>query len=379
MRILHLIYSEAISGAEKYLKHLLPGLKAHGVICYLIVVSPEKTAGPFKHYCAVLNELGVKTTLIIAGKSSIIGTAKKVNRYLKVNDIHIVHAHLLISDLIAAVLKTLFNPKVFLLSTKHGYQEKFLQQYEYGKKYRPKDLYYFITKFILYKIDRNVAVSKGIADMYVNLGLAKTAYPYIHHGIKIEAFNKKDYKSECRLADPQLIIVGRIELFKGHHFLIEAMVDVASIFPAVKLLVLGEGSEKDNCISQVQQLGLQNNVAFLGFKDHPYAFISHSDVVILPSLFEPFGLVYIEAFACKTPVVAFNTPAGNEIMQNNETALLVDKGDSRELAQKIIYLLQHPEERNRLAENAYTRYTNYFNTARMIKDTAAWYYRSIEH
>lgn len=373
MRILHVIYSEAISGAEKYLKHLLPGLKKHGIVCELIVVSPKTTAGPFISYCTALNTLGVKTTLIIANKRSVIGTAKKVNNYIKENNINIVHTHLLISDLITAVLKTLFNRQVYLISTKHGYREKLLQQYEPGKKYRPNDFYHFITKFILRKIDRNVAVSKGIADLYVNLGLTKTAYPFIHHGIKIETFDKESYKAECRLTNPQLIIVGRIEIFKGHHFLIDAMPAVAATFPGVKLLVLGEGSEKDNCIKRVKDLGLQNNVDFLGFKDHPYAYISYSDIIILPSLFEPFGLVYIEAFALKTPVVAFNTPAGNEIMENNKTALLVDKADSAALAEKIIYLLNNPAARKQLADNAFEKYKNDFTAEVMIEKTATWY------
>ncbi|MBK9533042.1 MAG: glycosyltransferase family 4 protein [Chitinophagaceae bacterium] len=318
--------------------------------------------------------MGVKTTLIIAGKRSITGTARKVNRYLKENDCNILHAHLLISDLIATVLKYVFNPGVYLLSTKHGYREKFLQQYEPGKRYRPFDYYYFITRFILSRIDRNVAVSKGIADLYVSLGLAKTAYPVIHHGIKIEEFNKEEYKAKCRLAQPQLIIVGRIELFKGHHFLIEALPVVAAAFPGVKLLVLGEGSEKNNCIKKVNDLGLQDQVEFLGFQDHPYAYISHSDVIILPSLFEPFGLVYIEAFALKTPVVAFNTPAGNEIMENNETALMVDKGDSRALADKIIYLLKNKTASDSMAENAFKKYNAFFTREIMIKNTADWYH-----
>ena len=373
MRILHLIYSEAISGAEKYLKHLLPGLTIHGITCELIVVSPKTTAGTFIAYCDALNKLGVKTTRVIANKRSVIGIAKKVNKYIRKNDINIIHSHLLISDLIAAVLKTLFNRHVYLISTKHGYREKFLQQYEPGKQYRPNDFYYFMTKFILRKIDTNVAVSRGIADLYVNLGLAKTAYPCIHHGIKIEAFDKEDYETECRLANPQLIIVGRIELFKGHQFLIDAMPAVVAAFPGVKLLVLGEGSEKNNCMKQVKAQGLQNNVEFLGFKDHPYAYISHSDIIILPSLFEPFGLVYIEAFALKTPVVAFNTPAGNEIMQNNETALLVDKADSAALAEKIIYLLNNPVARKHLAANASEKYKSNFTAEVMVEKTAAWY------
>ena len=373
MKILHLIYTEAISGAEKYLKHLLPGLKAYGIDCELMIVSPESTAGSFVNYCNELNKLGVKTTLLIANKWSVISTAKKVNAYLKAGNISIVHAHLLISDIIAAVLKTLFNPRVYLISSKHGYQEKLLQQYEPGKNYRPNDLYYFITKLIFRKIDKNIAVSKGIADLYFNLGLTKTVCPYIHHGIKIEAFNKKDHEAECRMADPQLIIVGRVELFKGHRFLIEAMPFVAAAFPGVKLLVLGEGSEKNNCIEMVNGLGLQNQVEFLGFKDHPYSYISNSDIIILPSLFEPFGLVYIEAFALKTPVVAFDTPAGNEIMTDHETALLVAKGDSGALAEKIIYLLKNKAAGEAMAERAYKKYKEFFTTEVMIKNMSNWY------
>ena len=376
MRILHVIYTHGVGGAEKYLKHLLPGLKAYGIECDLIVVCTKETEDIFAAYCAILNGLGVRTTLMIAEKYNILKTAKKVNAYLKAEGINILHTHLFHADLMAAVLKTFFNKGVYIISTKHGYQEKFLQQYEPGKLYNPKDFYYFLTKFMLRKIDSNVAVSKGIADLYVNLGLAKTAYPVIHHGINIKEFNKEEYKSECKLAEPQLIIVGRIELFKGLQFLIEAMPAVTAAFPRVKLLVLGEGSEKNNRMQQVKNLGLQSHVAFLGFKDHPYTFISHSNIIILPSLFEPFGLVYIEAFALKTPVIAFDTPAGNEIMANNETALLIDKADTAALAEKIIYLLNNKAAGEAMAERAYKKYLEFFTTNIMIKNTADWYFKT---
>ena len=373
MKILHLIYTHGISGAEKYLKHLLPGLKAHGIYCDLIVVCPPDKAEILQTYCNDVNSLGITTSLIASGRLSFLFTAKKISDYCKDNKIGILHAHLLNSDLIAVLAKSVFNKKLFLISTKHGYQEKVLQQYEPDNFYQPNDLYYKVTKYTLRIIDANFAVSKGLADLYYNIKLSKTPYPYIHHGIAVETFDKAAYYQECRNADPQLIIVGRIELFKGHRFLIEALVKVKAIFPGVKLLVLGEGSEKNNCIQQVNALGLQNNVEFLGFKPHPYSYISHSDVIILPSLFEPFGLVYIEAFALKTPVVAFDTPAGNEIMQHNQTALLVKKGDSTGLSESIIELLNNAGKKNSITENAYAKYKNDFTTGVMVKNTADWY------
>jgi glycosyltransferase involved in cell wall biosynthesis len=321
-----------------------------------------------------MNGLGISTTLIVANRLSIVVTAKKIYDYLKINDISIVHSHLLNSDLIAAILKMLFYPKLILISTKHGYQEKILQQYEPGKPIHLKGLYYYITRFTLKKIDYNITISKGMSDFFVNLNITKIRYPFIYHGVNIEDFEKDLYLPDCRKANVQIIIVGRIELFKGHYFIIEALPEIIKFFPTLKLLVLGEGSEKGNCIAQVASLGLQEHVEFLGFQPHPYSYISNSDVIILPSHFEPFGLVYIESFALKTPVIAFDTAAGNEIIKNNETGILVPMNDTKSLAQKTIYLLEHPEERKKIAENAYNRFLSYYTTERMVDETAAWYH-----
>ncbi len=372
MRILHVIYTHGVGGAEKYLKHLLPGLKAYGVDCDLIVVCTPKTESTFAAYCNEVNGLGVRTTLIVAEKYSIFKTAKKVNNYLKAEKIDILHTHLFHADLMAAVLKNFYNKKVRIISTKHGYQEKVLQQYDPINYKKPNDLYYHITKYILRKIDINIAVSKAMADLYFNLGISNTHFPYIHHGITFPEFDKANNES-FRKASPQLITVGRVEIIKGHHFLIDAMPAILEAFPQTKLLILGEGNEKAKCEEQVKNMGLQNNVEFMGFVQQPYQYISNSDIVIQPSFFESFGLVFIEGLALKTPIIAFDVPAGNEILENDRTALLVNKGDSKALADKIIYLLQNPAIAKQIAENAYKKYKKEFTTEAMVEKMAAWY------
>ena len=377
MKILHLIYSHAVSGAEKYLQHLLPGLSEYGIDCHLMVVSNIESAEKFGRYCDALNLKGIKATLLVANKGAIVFTARKINKYLKKNDIKIIHSHLLNSDLIACLIKILFNRKIYLISTKHGYQETVLQQYEPDRFKIPRNLYYYITKFTLKKINKNIAVSEALSDLYFNIKLTKLHFPYIHHGVKIENIIKETDGGNFKNALPQLIIVGRIEKFKGHRFLIEAMEPIVKVYPGIKLLVLGEGSEKDICIQQVRALQLQDNIEFLGYQTMPYSYISNSDVIILPSLFEPFGLVYIEALALKIPIVAFDTPAGNEILQNNETALLVKKEDSGALAEQIIYLLRNRGERDGLAQRGYAKYQDSYTTEIMIKNTAEWYFNNV--
>jgi glycosyltransferase involved in cell wall biosynthesis len=100
---------------------------------------------------------------------------------------------------------------------------------------------------------------------------------------------------------------------------------------------------------------------------------------VSPSLYESFGLVFIEAFASKVPVVAFDAPAANEIITDNETGLLVPVSNSPALADKIIYVLQNPGEGKRIAINGYKKYVDYFNTERMVKDTVNWYHTIIDN
>jgi len=372
VRILHAIYTHGVGGAEKYLKHLLPGLKGYGIDCDLIVVCTPKTESTFATYCNEVNDSGIKTTLIVAEKYSFFKTAKKVNNYLKGEKIDILHTHLFHADLMGAILKTFFNKKIRIISTKHGYQEKVLQQYDPVNYKKPNDLYYYITRYILRKIDINIAVSKAMADLYFNLGISNTHFPYIHHGITFPEFDKSNNES-YRKATPQLITVGRVEIIKGHHFLVDAMPAILKVFPETKLLILGEGNEKAKCEEQVKNMGLQNNVEFMGFVQQPYQYISNSDIVIQPSFFESFGLVFIEGLALKTPIIAFDVPAGNEILENDKTALLVSKGDSQALAEKIIYLLKNPDVAKQIAENAYEKYKKEFTTEAMVEKMAAWY------
>lgn len=373
MRILHVIYTHGVGGAEKYLKHLLPGLKTYGIDCDLIVVCTPKTENTFADYCDMLNSLGIKTTLIVAEKYSIVSTARKVNNYLKETQINILHTHLFHADLMAGVLKTFFNKNVIIISTKHGYQEKVLLQYDPVKYKKPNDLYYHITRYILRKIDINVAVSKAMADLYFNLELSNTHFPYIHHGITFPEFGPPEPDNTYRRANPQLITVGRVEIIKGHHLLIDAMPAILEVFPTTKLLVLGEGSEKANCVEHVKKAGLQDHVEFMGFVQQPYQYISNSDILIQPSFFESFGLVFIEGLALQTPIIAFDVPAGNEILENDITALLVNKGDSNALAEKIIYLLKNPEVAKQISTNAFEKYKREFTTEAMVKKMATWY------
>lgn len=373
MKIAHLIYSEQVAGAEKYLLDLLPGLKEQGIECHLLCITPEKDAYKFTALCTELNSKGVKTTQLYGTVKNFLSLASSVNKYLTDNAISYLHAHLFKSDLLAVLVKKLFNRKIILLSTKHGYEEKYCSNYHRYKGKIVYNLYYFISKYLLRNIDKQVAVSKAMSDLYYQLKLTGERLPFIHHGININKLTEVDVKEQYRFSEQQLIILGRIEEVKGHTYLFDALPDVVKVFPDVQLLVIGNGTQQPALQQQAASLGIEKNISFLGFQANPYPLMENSDVMVSPSLYESFGLVFIEAFAMRLPVIAFDAPAANEIISNENNGLLVPVYNSKALAEKIIFLLQNSQERKRLADAGHEKYTSYFNTSRMVKQTADWY------
>ena len=371
MKILHLLYSQQVSGAEKNLLDLLPGLSASGVECHLVVVTRPEDEHKFVSYVEEINSKNIKATLMTC-KSRYILTAKEINNYVNKHDINYIHSHLFRSDLLAVMIKKLFNKKIYLISTRHGYQEKFFKKFHLLNRKNEHTFYHFLSRFLLKNINKHMAVSKAIADLYLDLHLIKKPITIIHHGVNQSLFTDHD-PSECKKIANQIIIVGRLEAIKGHQFFFKALPTVLERFPDAQLIIMGDGTEKNNLKRLAKTLGIEKSINFLGFQPKPFLFIAQSEIMLQTSLYESFGLVFIEAFALKTPVIAFDVPAGNEIIINNETGILVPLFDIKVLSEKIIYLLENPSERKRISDNAYKKFEEYYNAQRMVDETVAWY------
>ena len=369
MKILHLIYTNGISGAEKHLLSLLPGLKSKGIDCHLIIVCQPTFYLSLKEFAQKFIEKNIVTIVIASKRNISLKTLQLINRHLLKHEIPILHSHLVRSDIMGALIKEFFNKKVFLISTKHGYKEKVM--FDYGKKdfKITKDFLYYVTKYVFSKTNANLAVSKYIVDLFINLKLTTKLFPVVHHGIDI-SYN---FLNEKKSNGFEIIIVGRIEILKGQIYVIEVLPKILKYFPECKLTIVGNGSYEETLKILVNKLKINENVSFLGFQKDPYTLIANADLIIIPSVAEAFGLVFIEAMALKTPIVAFDVPAGNEILTQKKTAMLSPVFDENVLAENILFLLSDKVESNRIAENAFLAYKENFTTEIMIKNTANFY------
>ena len=365
MKILYLIYTNGVSGAEKHLLNLLPGLKLKGIDCHLIIICPPIFYKVLIDFAQEFIEADIQAHVIASNHNISYKTLHAINQYLLKHSIPVLHSHLVRSDIMAALIKEFFNRRLYLISTKHGYQEKVMCDYIKKDFKIPKNLLYYVTKYVLRKTDINLAVSKYIADFFINLEFTKLSFPVVHHGIDIPYKLFQDKKQNGF----EIIIVGRLEILKGQFYVIEALPQILKQFPNCKLTLVGNGSYEAKLKKLVDKLNLADKVLFLGFQKDPYELIANADIILIPSLAEAFGLVFLEAMAIGTPIIAFDVPAGNEILVNYKTGVLVTVGDVEAIAAKCISLFSNLEERKKLAFNAHEDYLQNYTKQAMVDNT----------
>jgi glycosyltransferase involved in cell wall biosynthesis len=138
---------------------------------------------------------------------------------------------------------------------------------------------------------------------------------------------------------PVVLGVGRLETQKDFPSLIRAFAQVRQVQPA-RLVILGIGPEQAHLDALVRELGLEDDVAMLGFMQNPYAYMAKAAVFVLSSVREGLPTVIIEAMAVGTPVVSTNCESGPaEILADGKYGLLTPVGDTKAMADGILSVL----------------------------------------
>ena len=151
---------------------------------------------------------------------------------------------------------------------------------------------------------------------------------------------------------PVLVTVGRLHPQKDHAGLLEAVRRVREKRP-VRLVIFGEGPERDRLEALRRQLGLEQAVDLPGVTDNPYAAMSRAALFVLSSRFEGLPTVLVEALACGCPAVATDCPDGPaEILDRGRYGQLVPVGDAVGLAEAILTALDRPVDRQALRQRA---------------------------
>lgn len=193
-----------------------------------------------------------------------------------------------------------------------------------------------------------VAVSRGAADDLANTSriprdrIEVIYNPVITPGLRERAGRAPDHPWYAAGQPPVVLGVGRLTRQKDFPTLIRAFAELRRRRPA-RLIILGEGEERAALTALVVELGLEADVALLGFQNDALAFMAHAAVFVLSSAWEGLPTVLIEALAAGTRVVSTDCESGpREILQDGRLGELVPVGDSAALARAIDAVLSRP-------------------------------------
>ncbi len=213
-----------------------------------------------------------------------------------------------------------------------------------------------------------VVISQALQHQLVDLGVAEKNITVIYNGFDFPYFT--GLRQPAAGQKPDQFVVGtmcRLEKEKGVEVLLLACQKAIEIIPYLRLIIVGEGGERKRLEWLAKNLSLDRRVQFVGFQQEPALWLRDFDVFVLPSVKrESFGASLVEALALERPVVASNLEGIPEIVKQNETGLLVQPGNSEELAQALIYLYQHPETAQSLAQRGRQYVEGQFTIERMI-------------
>lgn len=197
--------------------------------------------------------------------------------------------------------------------------------------------------------DAIVAVSEGAADdlaraVRIPRGRIDVIYnPVITPDVRRRSVEAPPHPWFEDPACPVVLGVGRLTTQKNFPALVEAFALVVRQQPAARLVILGEGPEREAITALVRRLGIEATVALPGFVDNPYACIARAAVFALSSNFEGLPTVLIESLALGTPVVSTDCPSGpREILRGGLLGRLVPVGDTPALARAILAVLTSP-------------------------------------
>jgi glycosyltransferase involved in cell wall biosynthesis len=222
-------------------------------------------------------------------------------------------------------------------------------------------------------VKRIIAVSESVkADLVGRTGLPDSQVAVIHSGVGCETDgDEQPVLSPNRV--PVIGTAGPLEAVKGFPFFLGAAARVLATGRDVEFVIAGAGPEEDNLRRLARELGVTEHMTFvpnlLDFSDALQAM----DIFCLPSLQQGIGTIMLEAMALGRPVIATRVGGVYRVVRDNETGLLVPPSDSARLADRILELLNNPEQARRIGNAAREEVHREFSVEQMVQQTAAVY------
>ena len=350
-KVTHLITTIERGGAEKQLLTLASEQVQSGLKVEVIFLKGKPELK--KEF----EKSGVAVNKLLVGKSFLKQIAL-LSKYIRKNPSPI-HAHLPKSELLAAIVVS----NKYLVFTRHN-SEPFWPG-------GPRVISNLLSKFVCKRASQGIAISNAVKSYLIKRGEIPTGYiiDVVYYGFqKNGSTNSTSLKSITNLINGQSFnfkigTIGRLVPQKDYPTLLSAFSNVLEKLPDAELYVVGEGYLQKELMELCKSLGVSSKVHWLGKTEYINEFFSKIDLFILPSKYEGFGLVLLEAMVAKKPIIAANNSAIPEVLGKTYEGLF-QTGDVKALAQHINTAINDKNFSERLVQS-YSNQLSLFGPSNM--------------
>lgn len=277
-----------------------------------------------------------KVGMNIAPISLALGALPAVRRVLDEGfDFDVIDAHYYYPDGVAAAMLA-WHFKKPLVITARGTDLNLIPQYLLPRK---------MIQWAAARAAASIGVCAALTDVLREWNVPANRLHVMRNGVDLQRFRpipSSEAKAELGIGgSPLLLSIGYLIERKGHHIAIDALAALLPTHPGARLVVIGDGEERENLIRQCKRLGVERHVTFTGALPNTELFrwYSAADVMVLASSREGWANVLLESMACGTPVVATRIWGTPEVVASNVVGRLVARRNGSEFAQAILELL----------------------------------------
>ena len=315
---------------------------------------------------------------------NILSATKLLNELIKKENYHfdVVCVHDWLSSIAGLVIKNESNiPVVF-----HTHSTEWGRSGGHGS-----EVVSHLESAMAIRADKIITVSYAMQQDLIRHGWPQSKISVVWNGVDPQRYDphkvhKKDIERIRELYNVpkgwnMLLFVGRLTWVKSVTNLLQAMPIVLKDHPSTKLVILGKGEEQADIVQTAERLGIENNIVYrFDFipEDERILHYAASDVCVFPSVYEPFGIVSLEAMAMEKPLVvgAKGTVGFKEQVissGSDQTGVHINGGDPGDIAWGIKETLKNPEKARNWGENGRKRVMDYFTWEKVAKVTTRIY------
>ncbi|MGN1001955.1 MAG: polysaccharide pyruvyl transferase CsaB [Oscillospiraceae bacterium] len=370
MKVIHLISGGDSGGARTHvhllLKHLNQDMEAR-LVCFM--------DGPFARDAQAL---GIPTLVV---EKEFFAALKQLRALIREDGYDIIHCHGSRGNLMGAILGRLCGVPV--VSTVHSdpkidYMGRPWARLSYGS----------LNAIALRRMDFLIGVSDAMRELLISRRFPPSRIFAIYNGIEFEDFPERSAAERRAFfarvgldADENSVVVGiaaRFHPVKDLPTLLRGFALAREKHPELRLLIAGDGEERENLLALARELGIERVCCFAGWLEDADEFYRCIDINTLTSLSETFPYALTEGSRAKLPTVASRVGGVPRLIRHGENGLLFEPGDAQALAGHLAALAESPEMRERLGQALYERASRDFSAAATAEKQKEIYRRILD-